>query len=90
MISHTSMWLACDHTFKSATNIGFTRESNGRWIKAMKRVFIVLDTLGKIVNWRFTRGESFNEVRGIFEELKRRYNELNADLEGIVIDNCCK
>ena len=36
MISRTSMWLACDHTFKSAANIGFTRESDGRWIKAMK------------------------------------------------------
>ncbi len=41
MISRTSMWLACDHTFKSAANIGFTRESDGRWIKAIKCVFII-------------------------------------------------
>ncbi|XP_028410080.1 uncharacterized protein LOC114532711 [Dendronephthya gigantea] len=90
MACRTSRWLACDHTFKSAGNIGFTRESDGRWIKLMKCVFIVLDNNGKIIHWRFTKGESFNEVSGIFRELKDRFERLNTDLEGIVIDNCCK
>jgi hypothetical protein len=90
MAVRTSRWVACDHTFKSAANIGFTRQTDGRWIKAMKCIFIVLDNNGKIIHWRFTKGESFGEVSGIFKELKTRFEKLNNDLEGIVIDNCCK
>lgn len=56
----------------------------------MKRVFIMLDTDGKIVHWRFMKGESFNIVSGIFKELKARFERLNAVLNGIVIDNYCK
>lgn len=27
---------------------------------------------------------------GIFQELKTSYEQANIDLEGIIIDNCCK
>ena len=83
--SRTSVWIFCDHTFKSAANIGFVRESDGKWIKLFKCVFIVIGEGGHILHWKFTRGESFEEVRDIFIQLKER---LQA--RGVVIDNCCK
>ena len=70
---------------KSAANIGFVRESDGKWIKLFKCVFIVIGEGGHILHWKFTRGESFEEVRDIFIQLKER---LQA--RGVVIDNCCK
>lgn len=39
----------------------------------------------RFLHWKFTRGESFEEVRDIFIQLKER---LQA--RGVVIDNCCK
>ena len=39
---------------------------------------------------RFTRGESFEEVRDLFVELRSRFNSRNISCQGIVIDNCCK
>ena len=85
MASRTSVWIFCDHTFKSAANIGFVRESDGKWIKLFKCVFIVIGEGGHILHWKFTRGESFEEVRDIFIQLKER---LQA--RSVVIDNCCK
>lgn len=65
--------------------IGFVRESDGKWIKLFKCVFIVIGEGGHILHWKFTRGESFEEVRDIFIQLKER---LQA--RSVVIDNYCK
>lgn len=43
-----------------------------------------------VIHWRFTRGESFEEARDLFIELRSRYNYKNILCQGIVIDNCCK
>ena len=87
MASRTSVWILCDHTFKSAANIGFLRESDGKclWIKLFKCVFIVIGEGGHILHWKFTRGESFEEVSDIFIQLKERLQARD-----VVIDNCCK
>ena len=85
MACRTSNWISCDHTFKSAANIGFVRKSDGKWIKLFKCMFCVLGIDGKVIHWRLTRGESFQEVRDLFEELKRRFNSRNVSLQGIVI-----
>ena len=90
MTSRTSDWIFCDHTFKSAANIGFIRESDGKWIKLFKCIFIVLGKGRDILHWRFTRGESFGEVRDIFIQLKDRLQANGVKLRGVVIDNCCK
>ena len=45
---------------------------------------------GTILHWRFTRGESFDEVRDVFTQLRERLRENNVMLEGIIIHNCCK
>ena len=90
MASRTSVWIFCDHTFKSAANIGFVRESDGKWIKLFKCVFIVIGEGGHILHWKFTRGESFEEVRDIFNQFKERLQTRGVKLRGVVIDNCCK
>lgn len=90
MITRTSDCISCDHTFKSAANIGFNRKNDGKWIKVRKCLFCVLGKGSKILHWRFTRGESFHEVSGMFEELKNRYENACTTLQGIIIDNCCK
>lgn len=90
MTRRTSKWLACDHTFKSAANIGITRKSDGGWLKMMKCLFCVLGESGDVLHWRFTRGESFDEVKSIFEELKTRHENAKIPVEGVTIDNCCK
>ena len=86
----TGRWLSCDHTFKSAANIGFVRESDARWIKLFKCVFCVLNECGQILHWRFTRGESFEEVNDVFLNLKIRFDLKGVRIQGIIIDNCCK
>ena len=45
---------------------------------------------GDVLHWRFTRGESFEEVREISMDLKKRFGSQNLNLEGVIIDNCCK
>ena len=74
----------------SAANIGFSQESDGSWVRLFNSIFCVLGDNGDVLHWRFTRGESFNEVSDIFKDLKQRYQSLERNLEGIVIDNCCK
>ena len=90
MAARVSSWIFCDHTFKSAANIGFSQTSNGSWVRLFNSIFCVLGDNGNVLHWRFTRGESFDEVSDIFKDLKQRYQSLERDLEGIVIDNCCK
>ena len=90
MASRTSVWIFCDHTFKSAANIGFVRESDGKWIKLFKCVFIVIGEGGHILHWKFTRGESFEEVRDIFIQFKERLQTRGVKLRGVVIVSCCK
>ena len=80
MTKRTSKSLACDHTFKSATNIGMTRESNRRWIKTMKCIFCVPGENRNVLHWRFTKGEPFEEVREMFQELNICHQNANAQL----------
>ena len=82
MASRTSVWIFCDHTFKSAVNIGFVKESDGKWIKLFKSVVIVIGEGGHILHWKITRGESFEEVRGIFIQLKERLQARGVKLRG--------
>ena len=65
MAVRTPSWISCDHTFKSAANIGFVRKSDGKWIKLFKCIFCVMGIDGSVIHWRFTRGESFEEVRDL-------------------------
>jgi hypothetical protein len=90
MACRTSSWISCDHTFKSAANIGFFQSSDGSWIRLFNSLFCVLGEKGDVLHWRFTRGESFKEVNDIFLDLKKRFVSQDVNMEGIIIDNCCK
>lgn len=90
MAGRTSSWISCDHTFKSVANIGFVQVSDGTWVRLFNSLFCVLGDNGNVLHWRFTRGESFREVSDIFTDLQRRFQSLEVNIEGIIIDNCCK
>ena len=52
-------------------------------------IFCVLGDNGDILHWRFTRGQSFDEVRDIFADLRSRFITQGIQMDGIIIDNCC-
>lgn len=59
-------------------------------MKLFNFVFCILGKEGDILHWKFTHGESFDEVRTVFDEVKQRFNKVNFELKGIIINNCCK
>ena len=48
-------WLSCDHTFKSAANIGLFRAADGEWIQQYSGLFCVLNSNGEVLTWKLTR-----------------------------------
>ena len=70
--STEAMWLSCDHTFKTAANVGYKRESDGKWITQYKAVFCILNEQGQVLQWQFTAREKFEEVRDMFLDLKKK------------------
>ena len=81
-------WITCDHTFKSVCNIGYTRSEDGKWINQYTSVFCVLNENGEVIHWQFTSSEGFEELRGLFTDIKHKSE--NDPLSIICIDNCCK
>jgi hypothetical protein len=73
MEDHISLWISCNHTFKSVGNIGFCRSSDGSWVHLFRSIFCVMGENVEVLHWRFTRGESFEEVKEIFIDLKKRF-----------------
>ena len=80
--------ISCDHTFKSACNIGYKRAQDGAWINQYNSIFCILNEQGEIINWQFTKSEGFDEVRNMFMNIKQRSKDNGLKL--ICIDNCCK
>jgi hypothetical protein len=87
--STTAKWISCDHTFKTASNVGYRRE-DGKWIKQYKAVFCILNEIGRVMQWQFTSSDGFSEVRAMFESLRERFRKSGCQLSGIFVDNCCK
>jgi hypothetical protein len=87
--STTAKWISCDHTFKTASNVGYRRE-DGKWIKQYKAVFCILNEIGQVMQWQFTSSDGFSEVRAMFESLRERFSKSGCQLSGIFVDNCCK
>ena len=40
-VSSDELWLSCDHTFKSAANIGVFRSADGEWVKQYNGLLIL-------------------------------------------------
>ena len=45
--------------------LALLEKSDGKWIKLFKCIFCVMGIDGSVIHWRFTRGESFEEVRDL-------------------------
>ena len=53
----TSTYISIDHTFKVTANIGYVI-ADGRWITQYNSLFIVLNNIGQVIAWQFTRTTS--------------------------------
>ena len=88
----TASAISCDHTLKVSKNIGVVAEGQeGKFVKQYKNLYIFLNEVGQIVDWRLTKTTSFEKARDLVEGLKSRI-ENNSDkrLEMVCIDDCCK
>ena len=54
-VSPDELWLSCDHTFKSAANIGVFRSADGKWVKQYNGLFCVLNYAGEILTRKFVK-----------------------------------
>jgi hypothetical protein len=83
-------WISCDHTYKSVSNIGYHRQSDGKWITLYKGFFIIGNENGQPIQWQFTKTESYEEVSNAFLQLAKRFSRQKKQLKGIYTDTCCK
>jgi hypothetical protein len=81
-------WIAFDHTFKIAANIGYQRESS--WITQYNSAFIVLNEKGQVLSWQLTTSTSLDEVEQLLCNLKCRHENAGKPISYICIDNCCQ
>ena len=81
--------ISFDHTFKVATNIGYQRK-DGVWVCLYDSLFLVMANNGTILTWQFTKGTGFSQVTSLLQNLGKRAEEQDANLNTIYIDDCCK
>ena len=79
-------WIACDHTFKIASNVGYLRE--GKWVTQYNSAFFVMGDAGQVLAWQLTKGTSSNEISKLLGGIKERHSSL--DIQYIAVDNCCQ
>ena len=60
MLSLTTEYLSCDHTFKLLKHVGLMRGS--RWVAQYDSLFIMQ---GEILFWQLTSGTAFSAVHAI-------------------------
>lgn len=80
--------ISFDHTFKVATNIGYLREDNV-WVPQYDSLFLVMNGVGKIVTWQFTKGTYFTLVEQVLRDLNIRSEQQQCKITTVYIDNCC-
>ena len=78
-------WISFDHTFKVATNVGYVR-SDGKWVTLYKSLCIVMNELGQVLAWQFTRSTSIEEVTPLQSRLKDTWVSPGR----VFVDNCCQ
>ena len=80
-------WVAFDHTFKIAANIGYQRESH--WITQYNSAFIALNEKAQVLSWQLT-STSLDEVEQLLSNLKCRHENAGKPISYICVDNCCQ
>jgi len=76
-----------DHTFKVASNIGYLR-ADKKWVTLYDSIFIVLNKVGLVNAWQFTKSTSLDEVRSLLLMLKERITDIEKQNFTIYVDNC--
>lgn len=84
----TINYITIDHTFKVAANVGYLRP-DGRWITQYNSLFIVLNNIGQVIAWQFTKTTSLDECIDLLSALKERLQNSGAQLTELYVDNCC-
>ena len=84
-----STYISIDHTFKVTANIGYLR-ADGRWITHYNSLFIVLNNIGQVIAWQFTRTTSTDECEDFLYALKDRCTWLGQPVMEVYVDNCCQ
>ena len=92
-VSINDDWICCDHTFKSAMNIGMYQqktEKRTKWVKQFKALFLVLNDVGQTLSWRLVEDTSYDSVTDLLGEIQRRLTKQEKELREIYVDDCCK
>ena len=82
-------WISIDHTFKVAANVGYFR-SDHKWVTQYNSLFIIVNEVGQVLTWQFTKSEATSEVKHLMEALLHRFTLQNVTVNYVVLDDCCK
>ena len=81
-------YISLDHTFKVASNLGYLRP-DGNWVSQYGSVLFVLNSIGQVIAWQFTKSTATAEVRTLLDSLSQRMSSSHNDISMIMTDNCC-
>lgn len=81
-------FMSFDHTFRVAANLGYLR-SDGKWVSQYSSLFLVMNELGQVLSWQFTKSTSIDEVTVILQDLHHRLQLQQRQPSLILVDNCC-
>ena len=80
--------ITLDHTFKTASNIGYFRRDN-TWISLYNSVVFVLNEKGHILDWQFTHSTSLDEITRLISGIQYRIHMQGKTTRMVIVDNCC-
>lgn len=89
-LSTDNGWLSCDHTFKVATNIGYVRQEDKKWVKQFENLFCVLNEKGQVLTWQLSESQSFRSIEHLMKNLFNRLKSQEKNINEFYVDNCCQ
>lgn len=89
MKSLTAESISTDHTFKISKNIRI-HDLENHWSKQYESVLIIMNEDGQVIAWTFTKSQSFEEVRPLFEQLRDRLLADGRHLTTAYVDISCR
>ena len=61
-------------------------QEDKKWVCQYDSAFLVMNKIGQVISWKFTKGSSFDEVKEYLEFLSVR---AHSQGDTVYIDNCC-
>lgn len=83
------LWLSCDHTFSSVSNVGSVRPDDGKWVKQYNGLFCVLNPEGQVLRWKLTRSLCFEHIEKQLQLLNERFRKNGQFVDKFYVDICC-